>query len=119
MITQFIKKNYRSDYATKIKNKVYAFMLNRPKHTFGCIRDLGCQIPVKIIAANACEKDKPVVICGKRDMQYMTALPGHQYRAKGNIETTEKKKIKYFPDPDQVSSNYCSTTTLPVTTVSL
>jgi len=52
------------------------------------------------------KKDKPIIIPGYRKMQQVAALPGHQNRAKRNIKTAEKKKIKYFPNPDQVSSNY-------------
>jgi hypothetical protein len=56
---------------------------------------------VKIIAANGGKKNKPIVFGRYSQMKKVAALPGHQYRAKGNIQAAEKKKIKNFADPSQ------------------
>ena len=59
---------------------------------------------MEIITADGCKKNEPVIVTGNVQKQQMTALPGHQNRAKRNINTTEKKKIENFPDPDQCLS---------------
>jgi hypothetical protein len=56
---------------------------------------------MKIIAADGCKKNEPVIVPGNGQMQQMAALPGHDNCAKRNINATEKKKIKNFPDPNQ------------------
>ena len=61
----------------------------------------GCQVPVKIIAADGSEKDKCQQMEGWGDAEQQAAgLPDHYYGAYGNIEAAEYYEIDNFSPHD-------------------
>ena len=102
MLAQFDEKDEGSDYAGKIKQQVGIFMVMRPLHAIRRFMRKRGQEPVKIITANAGKKNEPEKIVRIRKSEHVAGLPGHQYRAKGNIDTAEEKKIEDFPKQVQV-----------------
>ena len=66
-----------------------SFVLLRPSDALGNFQGMCGKIPVKIITAEGCKKNKPIIIAGNGHVQQMTALPGHQNSAKRNVYAAE------------------------------
>ena len=77
MVAQFDKKDEGSDDAGKVEQEVCVFMIVCPLHPFGRLMRKGRQKPVKIITADAGEKNEPEEIVRIRKPQHMAGLPGH------------------------------------------
>ena len=106
MLAQFDEKDEGSDYTGKIKQQVRIFMVMRPLHAVRRFMRKRGQEPVEIITADAGKKNEPEKIVRIRKSEHMACLPGHQYRAKGNIDTAEEKKIEDFPEQVQIVRDY-------------